>query len=59
MKPLKPGWRLISEGLDARIREKRVIKCGKLITKMNLLDLTTVAILVENHRSFLVDSEWD
>ena len=59
MRPMKPGWRLISERLDAWIRERRVDRCGKLITKMNLLDITNIGILVENHKSFLIDSEWD
>ena len=59
LKPMKPGWRLISERLDAWMRERRVERCGKAITKMNLLDVTTLGILVENHKSFLIDSEWD
>jgi hypothetical protein len=59
MKAMKPGWRLISERLDAWIRERRVEKVGRAITKMNLLDITTVSIYVENHKSFLIDSEWD
>lgn len=50
---------MISERLDAWIRERRVERCGKAITKMNLLDVTTIGVLVENHKSFLVDSEWD
>ena len=41
------------------MRERRVERCGKAITKMNLLDVTTLGILVENHKSFLIDSEWD
>ena len=59
MKLMKPGWRFISERLDAWMRERRVERCGKAITKMNLLDVTTVGIYVENHKSFLIDSEWD
>ena len=50
---------MISERLDAWIRERRVDRCGKLITKMNLLDITNIGILVENHKSFLINSEWD
>jgi len=41
------------------MRERRVERCGKAITKMNLLDVTTLGILVENHKSFLIDLEWD
>ena len=59
MKPMKHGWRLISERLDSWIRERRVERCGKAITKMNLLDVTTIGVLIENHKSFLVDSEWE